>query len=228
MKKMRILTCVAAILAMLVLVVACPSDAGNDDPSDQPNPPTKVVLAAGSWGTAGNGTITGLTASKTYAVLTGGQILGVKADGTLGTMGDAATLSGTAITGLTNGTTYDVYELVTGTNGSTTQLDEDTLNTIVNISGLTNTQTHIIAANATQPAAQYVIVYVGQALEAATGAVIASQELEGATLDYSFGSTTDDNATFLTLVGGEEQITLDLSALTDASFTTTITVKTAD
>jgi hydrogenase maturation factor len=190
-----------------------------------------VVLADGSWGTAGNGTITGLADETTYVVVTGDDILGVKGDGTLGTdIAEAAALDGvTAITGLTNGTTYDVYAVVTGTNSGTTSLGEDDYNTVVDITALTNSEVHTIAAGSEKPAAKYVIVHVGQALEAVVeGAVIAAQEFEGATLDYTFGTTTADGAKFLAITAGEEYIILDLSDLTDDSFTTLITVKTAD
>jgi hypothetical protein len=206
-------------------VAAC---GDKSDPSSPPGP-TSVVLSAGSWGSAGNTTITGLTNSVKYVVRSGSTIKGVKANGTLGTgLADAADLTGTAITGLTNGTTYDVYKLVTGADSGTTSLVDTEYNTVVDISGLTNSQDHTIEAGASKPAAKYVVVYVGQALEATTGAVIATQEIEGATLDYTFGSTTADGAEFLDIAAGDEWIVLDFSALTDDSFTTAIGVKTAD
>lgn len=83
--------------------------------------PTAVVLATGSvTATAGDKTITGLTSGTKYVVTSGSNYYGVKADGTLATaqttlvlaQGDAVGLTGTAITGLTNGTTYKV-EVVT-------------------------------------------------------------------------------------------------------------------
>jgi hypothetical protein len=239
MKGIRILTLLAAVLAVLFLATACPTDSDDDTPETPPTPtppaPTKVVLADGSWGTAGSGTITGLTDGATYVVVTGSDTLGVKADGTLGADNtEAAALSGvTAITGLTNGVSYDVYEMVTGANSGATSLGEDDYNTIVDISALTNSETHTIAAGSEKPAAKVVIVYVSQALEAASGAVINNQELEGddgngATLDYTFGTTTADGAKFLSITAGDEYIILDLSELTDDSFTTTISVKTAD
>ena len=76
-----------------------------------------VVLAAGSVGTAGNGKVTGLTSSGIYAVKVGDKYYGVKADGTLDTTEEdtalaayshGAALTGTEITGLTNGTLYSV------------------------------------------------------------------------------------------------------------------------
>ena len=68
-----------------------------------------VYLYAGSLGTAGSETITGLTSGTKYVVFTGGKYYGVKADGTLGAEDSAAVaLSGTAITGLTNEQFYDV------------------------------------------------------------------------------------------------------------------------
>ena len=69
---------------------------------------TSVVLAAGSLGTAGNGKITGLTSGTIYKVRADTIDYYVKADGTLSTSAsDAAPLTGTEITGLTNG--VDLY-----------------------------------------------------------------------------------------------------------------------
>ena len=221
MKGIRGSVCVIAVLAVLVLAAACGDD------GDVTSPPGSVVLAAGSWGTAGNGIITGLASGGIYMVETGGEIKGVKDDGTLGNQGEAAALSGTAITGLTNSVTYDVYKVVTGATGGTTALGTS-YNTVIDISGLVDTNTHTVAAGSSKPPAQYVIVNVGQALESTSGAGIASQQIEGATLDYTFGTTTADNAVFLDISAGDEWIVLDLSGLTGSSFTTTITVKTAD
>ncbi|KIV53519.1 hypothetical protein TS64_18990 [Aneurinibacillus migulanus] len=74
-------------------------------------PETKVKLAEGSLGTAGDKTITGLDTGKKYKVTvgTGAVVKYVKADGTLSDVAtDAAALTGTSITGLTNGETYKV------------------------------------------------------------------------------------------------------------------------
>ncbi|NCB52630.1 MAG: hypothetical protein EOM54_12245 [Clostridia bacterium] len=70
---------------------------------------TAVILAADSLGTAGSSSITGLTSNLMYRVKMGSVVYFVKADGTLSSsFDDAAALTGTAITGLVNGTTYKV------------------------------------------------------------------------------------------------------------------------
>ncbi|MDR0600394.1 MAG: hypothetical protein LBG84_10005 [Treponema sp.] len=124
MNKSRLFT--FAVLALTLVLgwnlVSC-GDSDSGDPTSPP-PPTKVILGAGSPGTAGDKTITDLTSGKTYAVLTGGKWYGVKADKTLGDTGgkdspdliaDAAPLSAgsSAIIGLSNGVTYFVYEVKT-------------------------------------------------------------------------------------------------------------------
>jgi hypothetical protein len=221
MNAIRGLVFVTAVLAVLFLAAAC----GGDDVTTPPVP-TKVVLAAGSWGTAGDKTITVTTGVK-YVVKSGNSIKGVKDDGSLvTTMSDAANLSGTKITGLTNGTTYDVYKLVTGTNGASTELDEDEYNTVVNISALSSGNTHVIKADTTKPAAERVIVYVEEAIvTAVTGSAIANNvEFTGLTKKWTLGSTTADNAEFLNVKIGDKYIVFDFSALSDGSFTTTITV----
>ncbi|MDN4091726.1 hypothetical protein QYF48_02660, partial [Brevibacillus agri] len=79
--------------------------------------PTEVILAEGSLGTAGDGVITGLASGKKYKVTVGtgatAAVKYVKADGTLSDQAaDAAALVGTEITGLTNGETYKVEEII--------------------------------------------------------------------------------------------------------------------
>jgi len=70
---------------------------------------TSVTLDSASLGTAGNSSITGLTSDMMYKVTMGSIVYFVKADGTLSSSSDdAAALTGTAITGLINGTTYKV------------------------------------------------------------------------------------------------------------------------
>jgi hypothetical protein len=67
------------------------------------------VLADGSLGTAADQKITGLTSETKYVVTSGGKSCGVQANGTLGAENSVAeALTGTEITGLTNGTTYSV------------------------------------------------------------------------------------------------------------------------
>jgi hypothetical protein len=76
-----------------------------------------VILFSGSKGTAGTASITGLTSGKKYKVTTGGFTFPVLANGTLGIPGasvayaDLAALSGTSITGLTDGIAYYVQEV---------------------------------------------------------------------------------------------------------------------
>jgi len=82
------------------------------------SPATSVILAIGSFGTAGDGKITGLTSGTIYKV-NADTVYYVKADGTLSTnASDAAPLTGTEITGLTNGTTYMVEVYTPGGGGS--------------------------------------------------------------------------------------------------------------
>jgi len=71
-----------------------------------------VILEAGSVGVAGNGTITGLTAGTKYQITFGGKTYPIIANGTVGTEGaSAVALTGTAITGLSNGNFYLVQEV---------------------------------------------------------------------------------------------------------------------
>jgi hypothetical protein len=141
-------------------------------------------------------------------------------------MNEAADLTGAAITGLTNGTTYDVFKLVTGADSGTTSLDGGEYNTVVDITTLGNGDDHTIEAGSSKPAAKSVIVFVGQVLEKVAAVVIDEQEIEGATLDYTFGTTTADGAK-LSVQENASFIILDLGGLTGTTFTTTITVKTA-
>jgi hypothetical protein len=178
MKKIRDLMFLAAALTVLFLAAGCSLD------DDDDTPPTSVYLSAGSWGTAGDGTITGLPNNTQYVVMAGGKLYPVLANGTLGAEdGKSFNLTGTEITGLTNGTTYNVYKNVYSANGGTTELDEDEFNTLVYIGNLNNSQGYTIKAGSTAPVAKLVIVAIEQALEAATGEVIGSQKLKGTTLD---------------------------------------------
>lgn len=71
--------------------------------------PIEINLANGSLGTAGNNKITGLNSGTKYQVVVGNTIKYVKGDGTLSSNeADVANLTGTEITGLSNGTTYKV------------------------------------------------------------------------------------------------------------------------
>lgn len=76
------------------------------------NTGAKIILKDGSLGVAGNTTATGLTSTKKYVIYvapgtSSESKLYVKADGTTSsTESDIAALTGTAVTGLTNGTTY--------------------------------------------------------------------------------------------------------------------------
>lgn len=70
-----------------------------------------TVKVLGSTGTAGDKKIT-VTNDKVYSVVTGGQTKYVKADGTLSDVAtEAAKLTGTEITGLTNGVAYQVNDI---------------------------------------------------------------------------------------------------------------------
>lgn len=79
-------------------------------------PVEKVILAEGSLGTAGDKSITGLTAGKIYKVTCGEVIKYSNAIGTLVDEGSKAALGSgvTSITGLTNGQTYKVEEYTEG------------------------------------------------------------------------------------------------------------------
>jgi len=71
--------------------------------------PIATNLANGSLGVSGNNKITGLNAGAKYQVVVGNAIKYVKSDGTLSSNeADVANLTGTEITGLSNGTTYKV------------------------------------------------------------------------------------------------------------------------
>ncbi|MEL3960186.1 S-layer homology domain-containing protein [Lysinibacillus endophyticus] len=70
---------------------------------------TVIVDPTSIGGTAGDGKITGLKAGTKYVVTVDGRKYGVQANGTLGAENSAAQeLTGTEITGLTNGKTYIV------------------------------------------------------------------------------------------------------------------------
>ena len=84
------------------------------------SPANTVTVDPGSdtGATAGNATITGLTTGKYYIVEQGTNIYFAKADGTLtGDLGEIEALTGTALTGLTNGTTYKVNAATAFANG---------------------------------------------------------------------------------------------------------------
>ncbi len=92
-----------------------------------PPPPAVLTLTAGSHGTAGNAKITGLTAGKKYIVKAaggnwdkvdaGGKPVSLDKSGSDDTSMHKAVinteaLTGTEITGLTNGKAYSVYEVI--------------------------------------------------------------------------------------------------------------------
>ena len=82
-------------------------------------PATAVILEGGSDGTAGNTKVTGLTVNTKYVVKAGSTFYGVLANGMLSAAQTsklaaealAIGLTGTEITGLTNGATYLVIEV---------------------------------------------------------------------------------------------------------------------
>lgn len=83
-------------------------------PSNTPTVATSVYLSAGSVGVAGVSEITGLTAGKKYTISHGGFGFFVTAAGIIGestSTGTAVALTGTKITGLTNGTLYTVTQI---------------------------------------------------------------------------------------------------------------------
>jgi hypothetical protein len=236
-KRIRDLMYLLIVLAVIFTGAACSTSSDDDDPPP-PNPaPTVVVLAAGSYGTAGNSAITGLTDSTTYVVSTGGQYFGVQADGTLGSGTDlddaiaeavGITDGAAGITGLTNGTAYNVYELMTGMDGASADLDAAAYNAVIDISALVNGETYILNADTSTPSAKSVIVYVDQALKTKTGGVVADAEkFRGDTLDYILDATTPDGVTFGAVTANDTGITFNLSAITGFTFTTTIKVTTA-
>jgi hypothetical protein len=186
---------------------------------------TKVTLAAGSWGTAGNGKITGLTPGGVYIVVTGGTQYGVKADGTLGTPLEIGPLTGNEITGLTNGKSYDVYKPVVGMDGGSLDLDRTSYNTIV-VLALNDSEDYTINATEATPAKTIIVSFT--LTEAIVEAEIAAQELEGTFFDYVFGSTTPSSGVkILAAAIDDEFFILDLTNAIPV-FTTTIDVKTAD
>jgi hypothetical protein len=168
-------------LAVLFLAAGCSAD-DDDDLS------AKASLAAGSWGTPGNGTIMGLTSGTMYMVIVENQLYVVKDDGTLGSANDVDDRNGTVITGLANGITYNVCKAVKAAAGGNTTLTALDCNIMVNIKGLDDGEIYTMAASAISQA-QNIFVFVGQ-LEAATGGVIANEEprskLLGSSLERKF------------------------------------------
>ncbi|GHU28354.1 hypothetical protein FACS1894164_20720 [Spirochaetia bacterium] len=164
-----------------------------------PPVPTVVTLATDSQGTAGNASITGLTATKKYVVKVDSEWREVVAAGTLGadTTLDAAigaavalNVGTTSITGLTNGTTYDVYEVVAAAVDSTS----GTKNVIVDVTGNGyNTAANVVTAGYT---GTKILVYVGGAITSATvtGVTVADQVIAVGSGTFTISNTIDDGA----------------------------------
>lgn len=125
-----------------------------------------TVLANGSLGAPGNGTITELAAGTAYQVVVDGVTKYIKADGTLSDSEiDTAPLAGTQIAGLSNGMTYRVQQY-TPTSGSSFET------AINNISGTANaadmktvleTDADILSINVTNPSDYYNLSQQGKA-----------------------------------------------------------------
>lgn len=108
-----------------------------------------VLLVSGSKGVAAVSSITGLTSGKRYKVTTGGFVYPVLAGGTLGAPGasvayaDLSNLTGTSITGLTEGVAYLVQEVTSAAiQSGVTPVNEITFG--VNITGRTGTTVTVV------------------------------------------------------------------------------------
>lgn len=109
-----------------------------------------VILVNGSLGTAGTASITGLTSGKKYKVTTAGWVYPVLAAGTLGIPGASVTysalsaLTGTSITGLTDGQTYLVQEVTDSTASPTGVNPVNAITFGININGRTGTTNTVV------------------------------------------------------------------------------------
>ena len=186
----------ALLLAAVFVFTGCPTEADSAS-SPSKKPATKVTLAPGSHGTAGDQSITGLTDGDTLVVLTGAAWFGV-ADGALVGSGhsspadaidDAEELDGVdTITGLTNGTTYSVYRYFATTLDSTNTIkgSEGTANTggknmIVDINAATlqTGETVTISAGASAGGASLVFLTQKPQLAEAAGPVSVHTRIKG-------------------------------------------------
>ena len=189
-------------IAALALFAGCSNGSTDDD-----TPTPKVVLAAGSQGTAGDKKITLVAAGK-YVVKTGGLWYGIDAtDGSLKTAADdvyAAAVTDTEaldanaeITGLTNDTTYDVYlvsgaladgKLVKASGGNDGDFNTGGKNAVINLAGL-SVATNKITVSAGAATGGTLVFLTANAIDAVTAAgdVTATTEIECATLDYTVG-----------------------------------------
>ncbi len=99
-----------------------------------------AVLVSGTLGTADNGKITGLKSGTKYKVAMGSVIYYAKANGELTLKAtDAAALTGTEITGLINGSTYKVEEIVVSSGDSGDSPTTPSNNAPVVVDGKTQT-----------------------------------------------------------------------------------------
>jgi hypothetical protein len=209
--------------------------------------PALVTLATGSQGTAGDKEITGLTTGAKYLVKQGSNWYGVVAAGTLASSktspdaakGDAVALDSgvTKITGLTNGTTYDVYIYGTVANGKeigASVADDVVLgtggkNAVADISALQDSTTATVVAGAGTGASPNgtttVILLIDDVIIAGavgTAATLANDQAPvSATLKYTTGTTTAGGAT-LQAKTGDKYITLaGVASNTTTVFTVT-------
>ncbi|GHV65051.1 hypothetical protein AGMMS49587_18640 [Spirochaetia bacterium] len=141
--------------------------------------PTSVVLATGSYGTAGTTSITGLTAGKyivqvgvnwySTATGTGGaNTLAAIPSGSIALAIDATDSDTTSITGLTSGTTYDVYKVVGIPFGGAGAAGIK--NTIVDASSIVDqTVTSVLTSGITTALNSKVLVHLSQPITTAVG-----------------------------------------------------------
>jgi hypothetical protein len=146
--KITLFSLLALVLASGLILTGCPDPNKDNDTTNSGSgtnggggitPPTTVTLTAGSPGTAGDRKITDLPNGKMYLVkkpngkwakVTAGGLLGDElAELSITGIGVIGNLDGTEITGLTNGATYDVYQLITQVNANNTIGNSKTVDT---------------------------------------------------------------------------------------------------
>jgi uncharacterized repeat protein (TIGR02543 family) len=180
-----------------------------------------VILGEGSPGTAGNGTITGLTLGAVYCVLTGGDFYDVTPGGSLSSDFDMNPLTGTAITGLTNGETYTVFQIEQAADGQTINLNGKH-NLYLLASYLRNGANKTLTiANTGTTSAKTVIVDLNGHLLAHAGAVVANGlEVKTRHYTFTFSATTGSNITLSPIADEDSGFTLSVPG---GAFSTTMT-----
>jgi hypothetical protein len=203
---------------------------------------TTTVLADGSQGIAGNGTITGLTVGNKYVVQSGADWYGVLTDGSLGTATTFDTAIGASValdtgisaisgTGVTNGTTYNVFYLysVTGTEViDLTSTDFNNKNVILDIHTLTNQVVTLngSTSSAGGPAAVYVYTNELNAAAISSPAPIGTQVLGNTSgYKYSLSDKANEGTGTITALSADKYGLLDLSGV-NVNFTVKITAAT--